>query len=161
MIWKLLVAAVFGTSLIFPSSPARAANVLQAVPGTVIVGRIRGNALLLFDCTRELTDLVARKADSGSMIREIEGNAVRAMAQKRSIFQKTASTMTIRVIYNRIGAINPAYGTPTLEGVERLMTLSAPTRDVAKQASRWIDDISSGKQRKGLKVTIEGKVPGQ
>ena len=122
---------------------------------------MHGNALLLFDCTRELTDLVARKADSGSMIKEIEGNAVRAMAQKRSFVQKTASTMTIRVIYNRIGAINPAYGTPTLEGVERLMTLSASTRDVAKQASHWIDDISNGQKPKGLQVTIEGKVPGQ
>lgn len=162
MVFLRLASTVLALTLITSASNFLPAFAADSVKGTVIIARATGHALMLLDSTRELTDLAAKKTLPADEVRSIEADAVRAMVSNRKAFAKRTATVSVRVIYQHTGAVDPRYGTPTLEGVERLMTLEAPLGSIARNASRWLQDIAAGRTPgDGLHVTIEGKVPGQ
>jgi len=154
----LMIGAML--SLVASSLPGTGAPA-RPIIGTLILAKENGNALLIWDCTRELASLVARKTKPEDEIKTLKTDAVRALLQNSKRLAKTATTLTVRVVYNRVGEIDPRYGTPTFQGVERLMMLEAPVPLIPKAAASWIHAIETASPTKGLTVQVTGKVPGQ
>lgn len=97
------------------------------------------------------------KRTDAAGLRDIEATAVRALADKAASLKKRSGVL--RVLYARTGAVSPIYGSPTFEGTERLMTLSATGSALQRDAGVWIAQVLRGNIPIGLKITVTGKLP--
>lgn len=131
----------------------------QTLPqGSVTVARARGDAIAIWDATPTLTALIAKKTSRKDVLSQLESDATLVFADKANVLKKSAKTLSIIVLYAKIGAISPTYHVATFEGVERLFMLKAPTR-AAAEGRKWAAEILRGAVPHGLLVTITGKLP--
>jgi hypothetical protein len=117
------------------ASPARAEE--TAVPGHVVVARVSDDALIIWDSSPEIAAIVTNKIADEAANNQLERDALKVLAQSLSKLEKTAKTVTVRVIYNKTGAVSPIYGAPTFAGVERYATLEVPYKFAASDRDKW------------------------
>ncbi|HEV3156202.1 MAG TPA: hypothetical protein VGZ00_02530 [Candidatus Baltobacteraceae bacterium] len=139
--------------------PTLADDVASSSQEKVVLAKTVTNALLIWDATPDLVSLEQEKVPSESILTTLESRAAGILQEKASVFAATADTGAIRIIYQKIGAVSPVYGTPTFEGVERLATLSASTKTIEQLTKPQIDSISQGKDPAGVKIDVTGKLP--
>jgi hypothetical protein len=128
---KMLAAAA--VALFLSESPASA---LDTVPGHVIVARENDDAVLLWDATPDVADIVRERLSDADAEKRLERDALRALATSLDRVPN-ARTVTLRVLYSKIGDVSPAYGSPTFAGVERYATLTVDARRAAGDDDRW------------------------
>ena len=145
--------------VVFLALPAAvSAAVPDKVEGNVILGRVSASALAIWDATDRVAALEAQKKPADEITRTLESeSAVAARSMASSVAQ--AKTITVRITYRRIGAISPAYGTATFQGVERFANVTYPTADLAGKASGYYDALAKGDTPVGVKVDVTGKLP--
>jgi len=139
--------------------PSLADDVPSSGQEKVVVAKTVTDALLIWDATPDLVSLEQEKVPSQSILTTLESRAVGILQEKAPVFAATADTGAIRIIYQKIGAVSPVYGTPTFEGTERLATLSASTKTIQQLTKPQIDSISQGKDPAGVKIDVTGKLP--
>lgn len=135
-----------------------AAPQIRSVEGQVIEARVMGSTTLyLWDATPYVVDLVHDHLVGTAGLVAFEEAAVRVLSERA----KTAASKNIvlRVLYKKTGAVNPAYGTPTFTGVEKVFTMRASRKNVTKYAGRWIESLTRGVIPQGLLIEITGKLP--
>lgn len=125
---------------------------------SVILARVRGDAVVVWDATDELLAMLTKKESKAKILRALEVEAARLLVDRAGKIKDRATTLTVHVTYKRIGAISAAYKTATLEGSEQLLRLKAPV-GAATGANTWPADITSGKVPKDLEVTVVGALP--
>ena len=109
-----------------------------AVPaGNVILARPSGNALLIWDASSDVTQIVANKVSDADANVSLERDAIRVLAASLNKVDKGAASITVRVIYNKTGAVSPVYGSVTFAGVERYATLTISGKDAASDRDKW------------------------
>ncbi|MDQ2664266.1 MAG: hypothetical protein M3Y18_09610 [Candidatus Eremiobacteraeota bacterium] len=128
----------------------------QAPQGNVAVSRSRGDAMVIWDATGELSDLVAAKASKNDVLERIESDAALIFAAKAPRLRKTAKTLSVVVLYTKTGAVSPTYHVATFEGVERLLVLKARATANARD---WAGKFSRGTVPSGASVTLTGQLP--
>jgi hypothetical protein len=147
--WLILTAMQLG------ASESRA----QSLPsGSVTVTRARGDAIVVWDATPELSVLIAQDASKKSMIARLESDAADVFGSKAPALSRNARTLSVIVLYTKSGAISPTYHVATFEGVERLFVLKAATKDSA-QAHTWSMDFLRGVVPKAVSLTTTGSLP--
>jgi hypothetical protein len=139
-----------------------ALTVLMAQPavadeGTVVVARGGSNALVLWDATPVVIQIVSDKTDRTAAMRSLEAQGLSILLQKRSAYSN-AKSVTLRIIYKKTGAVSAAYGMASFDGIERLAEITATTA-VLKRDSNLSSEISSGKVPEGVIVKISGAYP--
>jgi len=137
---------------------AASAIATASPPGSVTLTRARGDALVVWDATDELTAIVAQKPTKKSALDRLESDAAQVFSERAPSLRKTAKTLTILVLYTKTGAISPVYHTATFEGVERLLTLKAPVNQSAK-ATMWAQQLRAGRTVSGLSIHVTGQLP--
>ena len=152
-----IAAALFAVMCALGSGLAAAAAELPK--GHVMLAKTQPKIVLIWDATPAVADLVDAKKSPDDMLRALEANAIEIMAARPE--GRPSQGMSIRVVYQRTAALNPAYASATLQGVEKLFTIDAPRADVVKNAHAWKDQLAGGSTPMGLTVTITGKLPGQ
>jgi len=70
-----------------------------------------------------------------------------------------AKSLTIRLIYQKTGAVSPVYGTATFEGIERLFELTASANDARSHAKQLADQLQHGSVPRGVDLNVTGKLP--
>ena len=128
----LLIAAF---TLAATSLPALADE--TGVPGHVVVARASDDALVIWDASAEIAAIVSNKVSDDAANNRIERDALRVLAQSLPKLEKSTKSVTVRVIYNKTGAVSPVYGAPTFAGVERYATLEMSHKDAASNRDKW------------------------
>ncbi len=114
--------------------PAASADDL---PGHPIVGRIAaGKALILYDVSSEVKDIVQTRATAPDGTLRLERDALDALAKIGPSVPR-AKSFEVRVTYFKNGDVSPVYGTPTFNGVERFAILSMSAADIRGDRDHW------------------------
>ena len=150
---RLLVPAVALVAL--GTLPAAA----QAVPGHVVVARTTDQALIIWDASPVFASFVSNKTAAADANTQLAHTCVRVAAQKLSQIAKNASSLTVRVIYNKTGAVSPVYGSPTFTGVERYATLELPVKDAFANRDHWQSLGAKNPLPKWMKFSVTGHMP--
>jgi len=132
---RLLAALAFVLVLGVLGSPVRADE--AAVPGHIVVARVSDDALIIWDASPEIASIVTNKIADDAANNQLERDALKVLAQSLAKLEKSAKSVTVRVIYNKTGAVSPVYGAPTFAGVERYATLEVPYKDAVSDRDKW------------------------
>ncbi len=107
------------------------------VPGRAVLAKPGGDALVIWDASPVVASIVKSKTNDAGANDLLERDAVHVLAAMAPNIDKTAKTITVRVIYSRTGAVSPVYGTPTFMGIERYATLTVPGPNAQGDRDKW------------------------
>lgn len=126
--------------------------------GTVVVAKTGPTPLLLWDATPLVTQVVQNKQPREAALRDLESQAMQILGQHARGL-KHAKSLTIRVLYQKTGAVSPVYGTATFEGVERVFELTASSADARAHAKQLAEGIARGTVPRGVRLNVTGTLP--
>jgi hypothetical protein len=107
------------------------------VPGHAVLARPSGDALVIWDASPVVASIVKTKTNDAGANDLLERDAVHVLAAMAPNVDKSAKTVTVRVIYSKTGAVSPVYGTPTFMGIERYATLTVAGTDAQGDRDKW------------------------
>jgi hypothetical protein len=105
-----------------------------------------------------VASLTSAKTPHDRALAQLESDAVR-IAVSHADQLAAAQDVTVRVVYMKMGAVDPAYGVPTLAGVEKLFTLEASRSDLVSRGSAWVAEINAQKTPHDVTVSVTGQLP--
>jgi hypothetical protein len=132
-------------------------NAEDGPKGTVIMAKAAPKALLIWNASPAVADLVTGNQLGDDGLRELESDGVGILANRASSLK--ATRMELRIIYEQSGAVSPVYGTATFAGYEHVLTLVAARADIERNAEEWMKEISGGTAPRGLDIVVTGKLP--
>jgi hypothetical protein len=135
------------------TSPASA-----EVKGAVFESKGGATPLLVWDGTPAVIDIVNAKLSRDTALHGLEANAV-SVAFDRLSTLKDAKRITVRLIYRKVGAVNPEYGGATLLGVERVFELQADANAVRLRHQALAGALSDGKVPAEVRIVMTGQLP--
>ncbi len=144
-------------ALVLWCDAATAAGAVPPVRGTVVMARGGTTVTYLWNATPYVTNLVAAHNVGQDGLHAMEATALVVLRERAR--SGTSPSMAITVLYERTGAVSPAYGTATFEGVERVFTLTAKRREILKNADVWTRNLADGVVPKGLSALVTGELP--
>jgi hypothetical protein len=118
-------------------APVAASADMPKPAGNVIVARPSGAALLIWDASSDVTAIVSNKTPDAAANAMLERDAARVLATSLDKIDRAATTITVRVIYQKTGAVSPVYGSATFAGVERYATLQVSAKDANSDRDKW------------------------
>jgi hypothetical protein len=148
MIRRSIVTAFLIAAFVLP--PAAHAD----VPGNVIMAKAGDDPLFIWDATPAVQTELAKKQDTKASLGDLELAAAQILSDKlRSM--KSLQQASVQIVYQKIGAVSPEYGTATFAGIEKLATIHA-TRAAIEAATSGATSLPPG-----FTVTIIGTLPPQ
>jgi hypothetical protein len=141
-------------SLAAANSPAPQIRPLQ---GTLTEARSTAQwSLFIWNATPYVAQLV-KDQPGNQRLGELEATALRALIAKARASK--SRLLTLRVLYDRTGAVNPIYNSPVYAGTERVLTMSALRSALQHGARLWLAQMTRAVIPKGLTITVTGKLP--
>jgi len=137
---------------------ALGAQAALADQGMVVVAKGGASPLLLWDATPLVTTIVTNKQPRPAAMRDLESQAMQILGDRVRALPR-AKTLTIRMIYQKTGAVSPVYGTATFEGIERVFELTAPASDARLHAKQLADALGHGSLPASLHLNVTGTLP--
>jgi hypothetical protein len=131
---------------------------VRPIEGVVTEVRIAGATTFYhWDATPFVVHLVDDHLVGAAGLRALETTALKALAGRT----KTSRTrgLVLRVLYQKTGAVNPAYGTPAFAGVETVLTMRATRANLAGHAAQWQTALVQGRIPAGLSIAVTGNLP--
>jgi hypothetical protein len=116
---------------------AATAALADEVPGHAVLAKPDGEALVIWDASQVVAEIVKTKTADAAANDLLERDAAHVLATMAPNVDKTAKTITVRVIYSKTGAVSPVYGTPTFMGIEKYATLTVPAADAQSDRDKW------------------------
>lgn len=132
--------------------------IAQQVTGSVIVARAGANALVLWDATQAVVDAGNAQTPGDKALIALEQTALRALRDKSAVLPHS-SKLTIRVLYDRTGAVSAVYHIATMEGTEHVFDLSVPRAVLLSKFDALEAEIAAGKIAPPLVLDMTGKLP--
>jgi len=132
----IALAALVMFELSLASAPGLAEQ--SSVPGNAVVARAAEDALIIWNANPEIAAIVSNKIPDDAANNELERNALRVLAQNLAKLEKSAKSVTVRVVYDKTGAVSPVYGAPTFAGVERYANLEMSYKDAISDREKWM-----------------------
>jgi hypothetical protein len=154
----LALKRAFATLLLgaFLVAPALA-DTVRPLAGNVIMARGGSTPLYVWNATPYVAQLVTDKLLGDPGLHALEATAVTALADKAK--SATADTLSMRVVYEKTGAVSPIYGTPTMAGVETVVTLTAERKSLIASGAAWATQVGGGTTPAGLTLAVSGALP--
>jgi hypothetical protein len=118
-------------------APIAASADEAAVPGHFVLARASEDALVLFDASPEVAAIVSNKTPDADANDALERDALKVLALMLPKLEKSTKSVTVRLTYNKSGAVSPVYGAPTFAGVERYALLEVTYKDAAVDRDKW------------------------
>jgi len=135
---------------------AVAAPEQPALQGNVVVARLSNSPVLIWDATNVVLDIVHKKMSDADANDVLERDALLAVASKSDVLKDASGTLTLRVIYNKVGALNPAYNAQTLVGIETYALATMPVQEARSDAGARAADQ---KLPTWVHFSVVGKLP--
>jgi len=130
----------------------------ESSTGTVIVARGGADAVLIWDATPVVAALTSSKTPHQECMRRLESEAMNVLAG-HAVSLPVARTISVRVVYKKLGSVSPEYGDATLAGLEALFILSARRTDIVQYGKDIGRAPGSGATIKAAKLTVTGDLP--
>jgi hypothetical protein len=143
-------------AVILAGTPALAQSV-RPLAGTVIMARAGAAPLYVWNATPYVAQLGTDKLLGDPGLHALEATAVTALAEKAK--SQTSSTIAVRVVYEKTGAVSPLYRTATFEGLEDVFTITADRKALVGSAAAWATSLQGGKTPQGLTIAVTGALP--
>jgi hypothetical protein len=135
-----------------PAAPA-------AVPGHAVLARVEGRALVIWDSTLEVAQIVKDKLPDAAAKDRLERDALGELLLEAPNLGR-ARSVDVRVVYTKTGDVSPVYGSPEFAGVERYATLTMPAADVKRDRGRWQEAATGGGALPAwIEFSISGELP--
>lgn len=144
---------VFWALIAVLTLPAIAANI-----GTVAEAKAGQFPLFLWDATPIVTRIVATKAPRRLALSRLEAQAVDILAKKLTVL-KDVKVLTMRLLYEKTGAVDPRYGSATFAGAERVFDLSVAATLLRTHAEALSKSLADGKVPSTVHLVVTGKLP--
>jgi hypothetical protein len=138
--------------------PARIAAA-DDVPGHVVLAKPGGDAIMIWDATPVIVTIVAAKLSDEAANALLERDALRDVAKLAKSLDPDAKTVALRVTYQKIGAVNPAYGAQTFSGVERYALVTMSGADVRGDRDRWMELSDTASPPAWIRFSVTGQLP--
>jgi hypothetical protein len=123
-----------------PAAPA-------AVPGHAVLARVEGRALVIWDSTLEVAQIVKDKLPDAAAKDRLERDALGELLLEAPNLGR-ARSVDVRVVYTKTG------------GVERYATLTMPAADVKRDRGRWQEAATGGGALPAwIEFSISGELP--
>ena len=152
---SLAAALAFALPVLAPmAAPAEA-----PVPGPISVARTTGEALIIWDASQEVAGIVTNKIPDDQANEKLKHDALRIAAGNISKIEKTANTVTVRVIFNKTGPYSNVYKADTFGGVVRYATLEMPYKEASADKDHWKSLDAKSPLPGWMKFTILDKLP--
>jgi hypothetical protein len=129
------------------------------VPGHVVLAKPGGDAVIIWDATPVIVTIVNEKANDEAANALLERDALRDVAKLAKALSSDAKSVTLRVTYQKIGAVNPAYGAQTFAGVERYALLTMDGSDVRSDRDKWMELADKSPLPSWVHFSIAGQLP--
>jgi len=151
---RFIAFAIVGALAVFASARANATDLPK---GAVVVARSAPTALLIWDASSAVADLVVARNASDASTRSLEVDAIRILVARAP--QLRARRVELRVQYAPIGVEGVAYQASTFANATPLLLLAADRAMIAPRHDAWIADIRGGRAPSGLSVQSIGAFP--
>ncbi len=143
------------SSLLLAAGPSAAEG---SVKGNIVTAKSGAVALILWDATPEVAQAVSDQTPPSELMLKLERQALQILRDKSEALSHS-STLTIRVLYEKIGAISPVYNTPTFEGDERLFELTVPRQALFTQYDKLTAAAARGEFDAPAQLNVTGTLP--
>ncbi len=140
--------------------PEPAASASPTVTGSVVVAKSGSAALILWDATSAVIAATTAQTSQAQTMIQLETTALQILHDKSAVL-KHSKTLTVRVLYDKTGAVSPVYHTATFEGVEHVFDLTAPQPLLVKQYVKLEAEIAQAKIAAPMQLNMTGTLPPQ
>jgi len=140
------------------SQPAISDTAIRPADGPIVLARSGATAIYLWDASPYVASLLKEGVTSDAGMRALEATAVSILADKAST-NADARTLSIRVVYQKTGAVSPAYGTATFNGIEKVMTVSLMRDDAVRSGKQFASDVAAGNVPSQVHIDVTGVLP--
>jgi len=143
------------SGLLLATGPSAAEG---SVKGNIVTAKSGAAALILWDATPEVAQAVSDQTPPSALMLELERQALQILRDKSEALSHS-STLTIRVLYEKIGAVSPVYNTPTFGGDERLFELTVPRQALFTQYDKLAAAAARGEFDAPAQLNVTGTLP--
>jgi hypothetical protein len=127
--------------------------------GNVIVARSMPSALLIWDASAAVADLVIAQNSGDDGMRALESDAIAIMAARAPRLH--AERIELRVQYAAGGIVGAAYQAGTFANQTPLLILKTKRLLALSRATQWLGDVAAQRRPAGLEVRTTGQFPHQ
>ncbi len=128
----------------------------QTTTQDIVTVRASGAALLILDATPDVRSILQAKLSDPAANARLAHDAVLAIVGSKGVLHDVTS-LTVRIVYTKLGEFNPDYKAVAFAGVERYATLTLSGSDY--KANR--DKLASLAEGSPLPAWLQFKVIGQ
>ncbi len=153
MTFRMILTAALMVSTVAATADSPPAS------GHLIVARTAGDALLIWDASVAVASIVNDKASDADADARLQHDALHLLSQSLNKLDASAKSVTLRIVYNKIGAVSPVYGAATLADVERYATLTAAVRDLRDNRDKWRDAGPNKALPSWITYKVNGRLP--
>jgi len=151
---RFFVVTIVGAIAVFPTHACAA----EQPPGTVVVvARSVPTALLIWDASTAVGDLVIARETGENGMRELEADAVGILAVYAPALR--ARRLEIRVQYLAAGIVSAAYQATTFADATPLVILDADRATLLAHAAAWRREVANGHPPSGLSLRLVNPFP--
>jgi hypothetical protein len=133
------------------------ASALDLPKGTVVVARSQPSALLIWDASPAVGDLVIAQTTGEAGMRALEVDALTILAAHAA--GSPARHLDLRAQYAATGIVGAAYQASTFAQATPLVVVGADRTALLANASRWQRMVASGRMPNGLSIHVLGRFP--
>lgn len=151
------VVAIFTALFVAVDVNVAFADPVRPASGPVILTRAGAEASYTWDSSTYVAQLVNEKVPVAEGLRALEASALSALASKAKTAK--ATTVSIKVVYSRTGAVSPVYKVATFAGIEKVCTITVRRSDLMKDADSWSSSLAAGTVPAQVKIDVTGRLP--
>ena len=123
-----------------------------------IIARAGASALILLDVTNTVADATKNHTPQAQTMTQLETLALQSLRTESDKLPNSA-TLTVRVLYDKIAALNPAYNVATYAGSEKVFDMTISRQALLSQYDNFAAQLARGTVAAPLKVDVTGELP--
>jgi hypothetical protein len=139
------------------ASGSASAHAAENPKGIVVLAHSAPTALLIWDASPVVGDLVIARRLGDAGIQALEIDAIHILAARAPGLH--AKRVEVRVQYAPTGVVGAAYQASTFANETPILSLAADRALVAAEHQAWIAAVASQRRPQGLTVTMLGAFP--
>lgn len=136
-----------------------AALAQSAVQGHIVVGRPSHGAIVVWDATPDVIEIVHGKLSDQAANDKLERDGLRVLASRLYVLDTNNPSITLRITYQKIAAVNSEYGNSTFAGVEEYATIILDGKSAFAKRNRWTTLPNGAPVPAWVKFRIAGRLP--
>ena len=146
-------------ALVFVLVTLFASTAVAGGEGNVIVARVSNDALVIWDATNDVARIVHDKLSEKTANESLTREGLRILASRISFISKSSWRVTLRIVYKKTAAVNSAYGTPTLAGVEKYAVVVLDPKDAFRDRNNWMKLAPNAPIPAWVRFKVIGRLP--